>query len=428
MGGPPWTSPWATPSRAERYGSAVVEPAVVVAAERDHFGEVGPTACGPGPSMVELAPGVRDVAALSGAAGVAGGACDALGLAEEPLAAAEVERKDSDRRGRRARARPGRRAGGPRRRRPGRRCRGRPPSPGRGGRRGRGRRRPSRRPCRGGGRSGGARAAGRTRGRGRGQGPRAPGPSAPRRGAVIASRTFRRMEAASVGTRKWPLVVPSPWSCRVSRACARAACSSSTSCWSSWASTTDRSCSTASSARRATRRSWTGSSRCALSTSDSSTCCLCSRERRRGSREVAWAMTDACAVEISPAPSAACVAPSRSSRSPASRASRAALAEPDRVCVANHAPEDRAPDCRGTSALSAAATRRSLSASSRRTARSTSVTTAAYSPGSSSTRSEPVQRLVHPRHHGARVTGVRVEVEECRHGPDSSRTDVRIPL
>ena len=43
--------------------------------------------------MVELAPGVRDVAALSGAAGVAGGACDALGLAEEPLAAAEVERK-----------------------------------------------------------------------------------------------------------------------------------------------------------------------------------------------------------------------------------------------------------------------------------------------------------------------------------------------
>ena len=45
---------------------------------------------------------------------------------------------------------------------------------------------------------------------------RGTGAEPPRRGAVIASRTFRRMEAASVGTRKWPLVVPSPWSCRVS--------------------------------------------------------------------------------------------------------------------------------------------------------------------------------------------------------------------
>ncbi len=75
---------------------------------------------------------------------------------------------------------------------------------------------------------------------------------------------------------KCPVVVPSPLSCRVSEHFSRAACSSVRMSSFSWASTIFWSGSTASIARRAMRRSWSGLNRAAFSTSDASTVWRCS--------------------------------------------------------------------------------------------------------------------------------------------------------
>ena len=69
----------------------VVDATVVEPAQRDHVGEVGVAPATPGSSVVELAPGVRDLAAVGSAGGVAGGTGHALGLGEQPLGATEVE-------------------------------------------------------------------------------------------------------------------------------------------------------------------------------------------------------------------------------------------------------------------------------------------------------------------------------------------------
>ena len=84
------------------------------------------------------------------------------------------------------------------------------------------------------------------------------------RGAVIASMTLPRIAAASAGMVKWPVVVPSPLSCSVSEHFSRAACSWLRMSSFSWASTIFWSGSTASIARRARRRSWSGLKRAAF--------------------------------------------------------------------------------------------------------------------------------------------------------------------
>ena len=89
-----------------------------------------------------------------------------------------------------------------------------------------------------------------------------------RRGAVMASMTLPSIAAARAGMVKCPVVVPSPLSCRVSEHFSRAACSSVRMSSFSWASTIFWSGSTASIARRAMRRSWSGLNRAAFSTSD----------------------------------------------------------------------------------------------------------------------------------------------------------------
>ena len=104
-----------------------------------------------------------------------------------------------------------------------------------------------------------------------------------RRGAVIASMTLPSIAAASAGMVKWPVVVPSPLSCRVSEHLARAACSSLRMSSFSWASTIFWSGSTASIARRAMRRSWSGLNRAAFSTSEASTVWRCSALAPAGS-------------------------------------------------------------------------------------------------------------------------------------------------
>ena len=58
-----------------------------------------------------------------------------------------------------------------------------------------------------------------------------------RRGAVIVSRILARIAAASAGTVKCPVVVPSPLSCSVSEHLSWAACSSERTSSFSWAST-----------------------------------------------------------------------------------------------------------------------------------------------------------------------------------------------
>ena len=82
---------------------------------------------------------------------------------------------------------------------------------------------------------------------------------------------LRRNAAAVLGTVKCPLVVPSPLSCRLSDALDRAISSSVATRSFSWASTFAWSGSMVSIARRATRRSWSGSNRCAFSTREVST-------------------------------------------------------------------------------------------------------------------------------------------------------------
>ena len=92
-----------------------------------------------------------------------------------------------------------------------------------------------------------------------------------RLGAVIESRILRRNAAAVLGTVKCPVVVPSPLSCRLNEHLDRAISSSAATRSFSWASTTAWSGSMVSIARRATRRSWSGSNRCAFSTREAST-------------------------------------------------------------------------------------------------------------------------------------------------------------
>ena len=80
------------------------------------------------------------------------------------------------------------------------------------------------------------------------------------------SMTLPSIAAASAGMVKCPVVVPSPLSCRVSEHFSRAVCSSVRMSSFSWASTIFWSGSTASIARRAMRRSWSGLNRAAFST------------------------------------------------------------------------------------------------------------------------------------------------------------------
>ena len=129
-----------------------------------------------------------------------------------------------------------------------------------------------------------------------------------RRGAVMASMTLPSMAAARAGMVKWPVVVPSPLSCRVSEHLSRAACSSLRMSSFSWASTIVWSGSTASIARRARRRSWSGLNRAAFSTRDASTVWRCSSVTPSGSCPVARTITAACSGETRPASSASAVA------------------------------------------------------------------------------------------------------------------------
>ena len=118
---------------------------------------------------------------------------------------------------------------------------------------------------------GGARAARRTRARG-GAASRTTGPRRAdlARASVGVRSSCRgscaRIAAARAGTVKCPVVVPSPLSCSVSEHLSRAACSSERMSSFSWASTTLWSGSTASIARRAMRRSWSGLNRPAFAT------------------------------------------------------------------------------------------------------------------------------------------------------------------
>ena len=70
-----WTLLWSVP--AQRHGQV----------------EVGRAAAGPGILVMKLAPGVRPIAALSGALVVGRGECDALGLGEEAVRPTQVERQ-----------------------------------------------------------------------------------------------------------------------------------------------------------------------------------------------------------------------------------------------------------------------------------------------------------------------------------------------
>ena len=65
--------------------SGVVDPTVVEAAERDHVGQVGPTAMLQGRRWWSSHQAYGTSQPVGGAAGVSGGAGDALGLGEEPL-------------------------------------------------------------------------------------------------------------------------------------------------------------------------------------------------------------------------------------------------------------------------------------------------------------------------------------------------------
>ena len=71
--------------------AGVVDPVVVLGAERYRVGEVGAAASGPGLSVVELAPGVGAFAAGGGAGGVFEAFGHSLGFGEESALAAEVE-------------------------------------------------------------------------------------------------------------------------------------------------------------------------------------------------------------------------------------------------------------------------------------------------------------------------------------------------
>ncbi len=66
----------------------VVDSLVVVVAQRDRVGEVGPSALGPGFVVVELAPGVGALASVGGAGVVSESCGEALGFGEQPGLAA----------------------------------------------------------------------------------------------------------------------------------------------------------------------------------------------------------------------------------------------------------------------------------------------------------------------------------------------------
>ena len=104
----------------------------------------------------------------------------------------------------------------------------------------------------------------------------------------------------------------------------------------------------------------------------------CSSVSPAGSREVAWAITEACSGDTVPSDRASVVTGSRSWRSVASLTARAAAAPPERVCCESHAPVDEHPASSATLALSAAATSSSSSACSLERARASSAIVAAY--------------------------------------------------
>ncbi len=106
--------------------------------------------------------------------------------------------------------------------------------------------------------------------------------------------TLPSIAAARAGMVKWPVVVPSPLSCRLREHFSRAACSSVRMSSFSWASTIFWSGSTASIARRAIRRSWSGLNRAAFATSSVSTVWRCSA--LTPCRELAGGSDDHCRV------------------------------------------------------------------------------------------------------------------------------------
>ena len=142
--------------------------------------------------------------------------------------------------------------------------------------------------------------------------------------------------AARAGTVKCPVVVPSPLSCSVSEHLSRAACSSERTSSFSWASTTCWSGSTASIARRATRRSWSGLYRRAFSTGWLPRPGAVRRSRRR---QLAGGVHDHRGVpgETSPASRASAVASCPDSSSVASATWRAASERETVVVLASQA-------------------------------------------------------------------------------------------
>ena len=177
-----------------------------------------------------------------------------------------------------------------------------------------------------------------------------------RRGAVIASMILPSIAAARAGMVKCPVVVPSPLSCRVSEHFSRAACSSVRMSSFSWASTIFWSGSTASIARRAMRRSWSGLNRAAFATSDASTTWRCSSLTPVG--QLAGGSDDHCRVvgETSPASRASAVASCPESSHPPGRPAGRRLRARRVVVLASQASAPVNPASLATRPESAAAT------------------------------------------------------------------------
>ena len=315
-GGSP-SRPPAEPDAAVGQGlvveAGVVDPLVVLVAQRDRVGQVGAAAVGPGSSVVELAPGVGAFAAGGGAGVVFESFGEALGLGEESALAAEVEGDGRlPRTAGRMPALQARRRASPAERvwSVSRRAAFRAPvrtvwsmvtttvaavlvcrwSVGRCSR-------------------SSANASPRRWRQSKDRSAAVVGAgSRIRRGAVIASMILPSIAAARAGMVKCPVVVPSPLSCRVSEHLSRAACSSVRTSSFSWASTTFWSGSTVSIARRASRRSWSGLNRAAFSTSAASTALALLRRSPRGSWPVARTITAAWSGETRPASRASAVA------------------------------------------------------------------------------------------------------------------------
>ena len=201
-----------------------------------------------------------------------------------------------------------------------------------------------------------------------------------RRGAVIDSRTFFSTAAARRGTVKWPLVVPSALSWKVSEHRSRAVSSSVRTRSFSWASTAAVSGSTVARTRLARRRSWSGSKRWACCTRVASTVARCSGLTVVGSWSLAVRITAAWAGESRPSSRAVAVVSWPVCSSVARWTSRAAVVRLVLVCWAVQASVPENPASWAVPALSAAARILSLTASSRRATRSSERTAAACSP------------------------------------------------